>query len=139
MALLLASRVATEPDPRRQFAQSLAFLVGILVGVGLSFGFATAAFPHSPGSLPVRSGECINPNDAPVASLIRLPGIGSTRARAIVAYRDRIHAQSGHPPAFTIPDDLQEIKGIGPAIVNGIRPWLQLADVSIDIDAGSAR
>jgi len=139
MAPPQAIRVATEPDSRRQFVQSLAFLVGILIGVGLASGFAVAVFPRSAGSSAVRSGERINPNDAPLASLIRLPGVGLTRARAIVAYRDRIHAQPGHPPAFTTSDDLQEIKGIGPAIVNGVRPWLQLGDASIGIDAVPAR
>ena len=139
MAPSQAMRVATEPDSRRQFVQSLAFLVGILIGVGLASGFAAAAFPHSARSSVVCSGERINPNDAPLASLIRLPGVGLTRARAIVAYRDRIHAQPGHPSAFTTFDDLQEIKGIGPAIVNGVRPWLQLGDASIDIDAVPAK
>jgi len=76
----------------------------------------------------VRLDERINPNEAPAASLMRLPQIGMARARAIVAYRDRVGTQAGRPPAFKKADDLQQIKGIGPAIVEDVRPWLHFGD-----------
>ena len=139
MALPQTNRLATGPDPALQFVQVLAFLVGILIGIGLASGFAVAAFRDSTSLSMGHPGERITPNDAPIVSLIRLPGVGLTRARAIVAYRERVRARPGRRPAFTTSDDLQEIKGIGPAIVNGVRPWLQLGDASIDVDAVPAR
>jgi competence ComEA-like helix-hairpin-helix protein len=69
--------------------------------------------------------ERVNPNEAPAASLMRLPQVGAARARAIVAHRERASPPAGRPPAFKTADDLQQIKGIGPAIVEDLRPWLQ--------------
>jgi len=63
----------------------------------------------------------INPNTAPAASLMRLPNIGPSRARAIVEYRQ---AAGGPGPAFEKAEDLEKIKGIGPATVAGVRQWL---------------
>lgn len=68
--------------------------------------------------------ESINPNTAPVASLLRLPGVGTIRAHAIVAYR-QIHV-AAHPDqvAFKRLKDLERIKGLGPSTVSALRPWL---------------
>lgn len=68
--------------------------------------------------------ERINPNTAPIGSLIRLPGIGATRARAIVAHRDAVREKTGSEIAFHISDDLQQIKGIGPGTVADVVDWL---------------
>lgn len=65
--------------------------------------------------------EKINPNTASAASLDRLPGIGPTRAAAIVAYRN----QAG-PNAFHTAEDLTKIKGIGKATVEHLAPYLSL-------------
>jgi competence protein ComEA len=70
-------------------------------------------------------GERINPNEAPVASLARLPGIGVARARAIVAFRDNLRSQGRQDPAFQCAEDLSKIRGIGPTTLAGIRPWLR--------------
>jgi len=63
----------------------------------------------------------INPNTAPAASLMRLPNIGPKRAQAIVEYRQ---ATDGPESAFEKAEDLEKIKGIGPATVEGARQWL---------------
>ena len=62
----------------------------------------------------------INPNDASVASLVRLPGIGFVRAKAIVVYRENYANQGEKDKAFKGCNDLKKIKGIGPAVVEGI-------------------
>jgi hypothetical protein len=72
---------------------------------------------------PVYAQERVNPNTAPVGSLIRLPGIGLTRARAIAAHRDAVR-QKTDDAAFHCPEDLQQIKGIGPKTAEGIASWL---------------
>jgi len=65
--------------------------------------------------------ERINPNTASLASLVRLPSIGKARALDIMDCRDH-HQQDG--PAFQSPQDLEQIRGIGPKTVANIAPWL---------------
>jgi len=67
----------------------------------------------------------INPNVAPTASLVRLPGIGIGRAGAIVAYREEFSKKDANNPAFRNCDDLQKVKGIGPKTVENISKWLK--------------
>lgn len=73
----------------------------------------------------------INPNTAEWWELDELPGIGEVKARAIVAYREEFraaalaaHPRAEPPPAFRKPEDLAEVKGIGPATVEKMRPML---------------
>ena len=68
--------------------------------------------------------EKINPNFAPVGSLVRLPGIGIGRAGAIVTYRDAAFAKGG-VRAFASCEDLQKVRGIGPATAYNIGQWLE--------------
>jgi competence protein ComEA len=63
--------------------------------------------------------ERINPNTASVGSLQRLPGIGPRRAEAIVAHRAARGAD-----AFEAPEDLADIRGIGPVTVRNAAPHL---------------
>ena len=65
----------------------------------------------------------INPNDAPVESLVRLPGMGLGRAGAIVAYRESLY-QQGMAAAFENREDLRKVRGIGPKTVQGISEWI---------------
>jgi competence ComEA-like helix-hairpin-helix protein len=69
--------------------------------------------------LTLDSGERVDPNRAPEIELDRLPGIGPATARAIVAARD-----SGI--TFRRANDLEEVRGIGPALVERIAPYLDL-------------
>lgn len=61
----------------------------------------------------VQPGERINLNTATAEELQRLPGIGPTRAQAIVDDR----AANG---PFRIPEDLTRVKGIGEGILEGL-------------------
>jgi competence protein ComEA len=56
-------------------------------------------------------------NTADWPELIQLPGIGNTLARRIVEFRQ------AHGP-FSKTDDLIHIKGIGPVIMERLRPYL---------------
>jgi DNA uptake protein ComE-like DNA-binding protein len=133
----MAKREANDREAGRvdtlRAAQSLAFLVSVGICLALASGFAVRVFERSEGSPLIRSGERINPNEAPTASLRRLPQIGAARARAIVAHRDRVGIQRGQPPAFKTADDLRQIRGIGPAIVEDVRPWLQFDDLGFSL------
>ena len=58
-------------------------------------------------------------NSAPASELQKLPGIGPKLAEAIIAYRK----QSGH---FASVEQLLEVKGIGPAKLGRLRPFVEL-------------
>lgn len=68
----------------------------------------------APGML---RGEVLDLNSAPAEDLIRLPGIGETRAAEIIAYR-REHG------GFQSVEELLEIKGIGQATLDGLRDYV---------------
>jgi len=122
-----------------RIAQSLAFLVGMGICLALSLGFAGGVLERTEDSPVSGLGERINPNEAPAASLMRLPQIGAARARAIVAHRDRAGTEQGRTIVFKKADDLRQIKGIGPAIVEGVRPWLRFDNPPRDGDGPPAR
>jgi len=58
-------------------------------------------------------------NDATLADLRRLPGVGVKRAQAILALRDRIQR-------FRQIEDLLKVKGIGRASLRKLRPLIRL-------------
>lgn len=68
-------------------------------------------------SRPLSEGERIDPNRADAAELDRLPGVGPSLAREIVAARDM-------GVVFRRPDDLAQVSGIGPALVERARGLL---------------
>lgn len=112
-------------NPVLEAAQSLGFLVGSCACLILSLIFMTPAFRRAGAPLPSGPSGRVNPNNAPAASLARLPGIGLTRARAIVALRDRLQDANEYGPAFRSAEDLGQVRGIGPATIEDVRPWLR--------------
>ena len=78
----------------------------------------------APGLL---EGERIN--TAPAEELERLPGIGESRAAAIVAYREE------HGP-FMSAEDLLNVNGIGEGILNKVRDYIALEDTETEEDHG---
>jgi len=113
------------PNPGLEAAQSLGFIVGSCVCLILSLAFASGTLRRAVGAPELRPCGRINPNDAPVASLARLPGIGLTRARAIVVFREQLESRHGDASAFRRAEDLAQVRGIGPATVEEVRPWLR--------------
>ncbi len=76
-------------------------------------------------------GEVININTASAADLERLPGVGQVRAQAIVDYRQE-HG------AFARVDDLLRVDGIGPGILEGLRPHVTTDEKSAaEIEKGT--
>ena len=69
---------------------------------------------------PLARDETLDPNRAPELELDRLPGVGPSVARAIVAERE-----SGG--FFATADELERVRGIGPATLERIRPHLDLS------------
>jgi len=62
----------------------------------------------------------IHVNRASAEELTRLPGIGPSKAEAIVQYRE----QHGH---FQTIEDLDNVKGIGEKMLEKMRPYIELA------------
>lgn len=91
-------------------------LSGMLASAVLVFATATAAqpgFAQAPDvePKPATAGEQVNINEADAATLADvLQGVGQSRARAIVEYRE----QNG---PFDSLDELSEVKGVGAATV----------------------
>jgi competence protein ComEA len=102
--------------------QSVAFIVAVCLCVLFSIGFAASSFLMPRESTEVKLEPRINPNTAGAASLVRLPGIGLSKAEAIIAYRKNF-SESG--VVFQSADDLQKVKGVGPKTVQNIKPWLK--------------
>jgi DNA uptake protein ComE-like DNA-binding protein len=60
-----------------------------------------------------------------MASLARLPQIGSSRAEAIIAYSESISRGNSSRAAFRCCDDLQKVEGISPKMVRNLCTWLK--------------
>jgi competence protein ComEA len=115
------------------FALSRRELLVLAVGAGLVLGAIALVRGAEAiwGAAPVTvsgTGEAlplparINLNTAEAHELTMLPGIGEKTARAIVEYR------RAHGP-FQSFDQLQQVRGIGPATVEAIRPHAMCAPV----------
>ena len=83
-----------------------AFVVSVFLSVLLCVGFTVWISAEPAPSTDIRLENRINPNNAPEASLVRLPGIGLTRAAAIVAYREGFAKENDGKAAFETADDL---------------------------------
>jgi len=94
--------------PRRHAVGLRAGLLGLCLAAGLAAAL---------GAAPVRAGSegVVNVNTAGVDELVRLPGIGEAKARAILDFRK----ERG---AFKSVEQLREVKGIGDAALERIRP-----------------
>lgn len=103
--------------------RSFAYVLVAVMCFILAVSYLCPAYIWSSPSLEITINDSINPNDAPVGSLIRLPGIGLSRANAIVDYRNKIESH-GRQRAFNRPDDLCDIRGIGIKTVEEISPYL---------------
>ncbi len=66
----------------------------------------------------------IDPNTASWPSLAALPGLGEKRAKTIIEYRDAFTKEHPGQLAFSEPEDLLLVRGIGPSMLATLRPYL---------------
>lgn len=85
--------------------------------VDISSGDTSEGESAKPDSL--LPGETININTADIYDLQRLPGIGEKRAQDIMDYR----AEHG---SFQTVDELDNVSGIGPGILEGLREFVSV-------------
>jgi hypothetical protein len=113
--------------PRQRLALSL------LVLVILSYLFILSHFhpsridnPQPPDSPRVRElHDHLDPNTATAADLAALPSIGPAMARRILEDREQFQKEHPHQPPYRQLKDLERIKGIGPATLENLRPYVQ--------------
>ncbi len=89
--------------------KSLASLVGLIAVLAMA---SEAYAAKSPPSQPV------NVNTASVQELTQLPGIGESKAQAIVEYRTK--------SPFTTKEDLLNVKGIGDKLLAKIADYVSV-------------
>jgi competence protein ComEA len=75
--------------------------------------------PDASGANATSSSDVIDLNSATVAQLDTLPGVGPATAQAIVDYREK-HGR------FRSVDELLDVRGIGPAKLDEIRPFVKV-------------
>jgi competence ComEA-like helix-hairpin-helix protein len=120
----------TSPRTRYDFGLSplhIRALAAMLLIAAVAVGISTRNRIWFGDSVPVEEAkvaagrEFLDPNTASAASLERLPGVGPTRAAAVVQYRQ------AHPTApFVTAGDVQKIHGVGEGTVRKISPYLTL-------------
>ena len=92
-----------------------------VAGVLMALLLAWAGTAIGAGSPEKVDPPVVNLNTASIAELESLPGVGSVRARAIIAERKR---RGG----FESVEQLAAVKGVGPKLLERLRPQVTLED-----------
>ena len=92
--------------------QAYSYLVSILICSVLVLYFCFLYCKNNATGDSILLSNTININAEPAESIVRLSGLGTAKANAIVEYRSRIN-QEQPGAAFRCPGDLDNVKGIG--------------------------
>lgn len=106
----------------RRFGKVMA--LGVLCGLALG-GTPALAAPVKPAE----AGARVNLNTATAGELARLPGIGPSKAQAIVDHRAK--------EPFAKVDDLAKVKGIGDKLLESLRDQVTVGDAASPAGRGS--
>ena len=107
---------------KQRFGKVLA--MAVLCGFALA-GTAAVAAPAKPAE----AGARVNVNTATAGELARLPGIGPSKAQAIVDHRAK--------EPFAKLEDLRKVKGIGDKLLESLREQITVGDASSSSGRGS--
>lgn len=95
-------------------------LVALALGAVLAGALGAPRASAAPDARPATAMAAVNVNTATAEELTALPGIGEKRAQAILETRK----EKG---GFKSVDELMEVKGIGPANLEKLRPYLRVS------------
>ena len=123
---------SSSPDPEpwgwtRAHRVSLAILLTLALGI-LTFDYLRHPYRLDDPAVvidgqPASLEQQLDPNTADWPSLARLPHVGETLARRLVAFRDQ--NKDASTPAFQSLDDLDKVGGFGPKTRESLRPYLK--------------
>jgi competence protein ComEA len=104
--------------------QLLAFVIASCLAVVFGLCFMGSVDAEN-GADKIELESRVNPNNAPAAGLMMLPGVGPARAQAIISYREQFRQNGPGDLAFRDCNDLDNVKGIGPATARGMCEYLK--------------
>lgn len=109
---------------RSTLAVVVLLFLGVLAVLRFLHPFRYGDPPNGDAPRAARLATKLDPNTADAAALAALPLIGPSRAQEIIDYRDRWQTDHPDQPAFSTPDDLLKVKGIGKSTLETLRPYL---------------
>lgn len=98
-------------------------IAALALGALLAGAFGAPSASAAPDARPAAAAAAVNVNTATAEELTALPGIGEKRAQAIL----EIRKEKG---GFKSVDELTEVKGIGPANLEKLRPYLRVGSAT---------
>ena len=110
-----------------QRAVLLAIVVGIFVYAAVRLSLQHTIIPNPQPVDGLRAQELadhLDANTATQAELAAIPTIGDKLAGAIVTYRDQYSREHPGRPVFIEAKDLLRVRGVGPAKMEALRPYL---------------
>lgn len=112
------------PSQRRALTVLLAILLACL-SVRFGMDRSHVPDPQAPeGSRAAELASRIDPNAADWQTLSSIPTLGPKRAKDIVAFRERARASDRSKVVFHSSVDLMQVRGIGLATLENVRPYL---------------
>jgi competence protein ComEA len=102
--------------------QLFAFVIASCMAVVFGLCFTVGS---DSGAVSIELESRINPNNAPAAGLMLLPGVGPARAQAIITYREQFRQNRPGEKAFRNCNDLDNVKGIGPVTISNMCTYLK--------------
>jgi hypothetical protein len=105
----------------------LAILSVLCLGLGIRYACNPTFVSDPQPERPARYGDLadrVDPNTADLNTLTAIPNLGEKRAEAIIEFREMRARQHPGQPAFRVVEDLMAVRGIGPAMVDNLKPYL---------------
>jgi DNA uptake protein ComE-like DNA-binding protein len=115
------------PWTKSQRRVILALLIAVLIYLGIRLLLNPIYVSNPQPATPPRASELedrIDPNTADAQALSTLPQMGEKRAKALIDYREQFLAMHPGQPAFSQPQDLLRVKGIGVSMLEELQPFL---------------
>jgi hypothetical protein len=112
----------TTPQRRALLALLTLLCLGLAIRYACNPTFISDPQPERPdryGDLADR----VDPNTADLNTLTAIPNLGEKRAEAIIEFREMRARQHPGEPAFRVVEDLMAVRGIGPAMVDNLKPY----------------